>query len=76
MFKRSKTMLLAAALALVLALCGCNGEEISLPAQIDLFPGDRYALAGAVEYTGGQPDAAALAALQGPDVELGFYLGG
>lgn len=55
---------LAALLAvLVLALCGCSSDDVRLPERVDLFRGQQFALASAVEIEG-DPDAAdVLAAL-------------
>ena len=59
---------LAALLAvLVLALCGCSSDEVRLPERVDLFRGQQFALASAVEIEG-DPDAAdVLAALAAAD---------
>lgn len=60
---------LAALLAvLVLALCGCSSDDVRLPERVDLFRGQQFALASAVEIEG-DPDAAdVLAALAAADV--------
>ncbi len=59
---------LAALLAvLVLALCGCSSDDVRLPERVDLFRGQQFALASAVEIEG-DPDAAdVLAALAAAD---------
>lgn len=59
---------LAALLAvLVLALCGCSSDDVRLPERVDLFRGQQFALASAVEIEG-DPDAAdVLAALVAAD---------
>lgn len=52
---------------LVLALCGCSSDDVRLPERVDLFRGQQFALASAVEIEG-DPDAAdVLAALAAAD---------
>lgn len=54
---------LVAAVAALLALCGCSEQAVTLPAAIDLLPGQSYALSGAARYQGEQVNAAEAAAL-------------
>ena len=59
---------LAALLAvLVLALCGCSSDDVRLPERVDLFRGQQFALASAVEIEGAPDAADVLAALAAAD---------
>ena len=71
-----KSVRLLAVLALLLAaLCGCSAEDVRLPGQVDLFTGQQFPLAAAVEIEG-DPEAAdvmaALASAEAQGVTLEF----
>ena len=53
--------LLGVMAALAALLCSCNADDVRLPQQVDLFAGQKFALASAVEIEG-DPDAADLIA--------------
>ena len=53
--------LLGVLAALAALLCGCSADDVRLPQQVDLFAGQKFALASAVEIEG-DPDAADLIA--------------
>ena len=62
MARRHKMCLLGLLAALVLMLCGCSASDVHLPEQVDLFQGDSFPLASAVEWDG-ETDAASAALL-------------
>lgn len=62
MARRHKMCLLGLLAALVLMLCGCSASDVHLPEQVDLFQGDNFPLASAVEWDG-ETDAASAALL-------------
>lgn len=62
MARRHKMCLLGLLTALVLMLCGCSASDLHLPEQVDLFVGDSFPLASAVEWDG-ETDAASAALL-------------
>ena len=62
MARRHKMCLLGLLTALMLMLCGCSASDLHLPEQVDLFVGDSFPLASAVEWDG-ETDAASAALL-------------
>ena len=62
MARRHKMCLLGLLAALVLMLCGCSASDVHLPEQVDLFQGDSFPLASAVEWDG-ETNAASAALL-------------
>ena len=65
MLKANKIWILGVLAALALALCGCSAQDVTLPGQVDLSPGESYALALAAEYTGGELTPEQATALSG-----------
>ncbi len=74
MTKIHKICLFSLLIACLLALCGCSAGDVTLPQRVDLFAGQQFPLASAVEIAG-NPDpetalaACAIAQAQGVTVE-------
>lgn len=74
MTKIHKICLFSLLIACLLALCGCSAGDVTLPQRVDLFAGQQFPLASAVEIEG-NPDpetalaACAIAQAQGVTVE-------
>ena len=73
MARRHKMCLLGLLTAVVLMLCGCSASDVHLPEQVDLFAGDSFPLASAVEWDG-ETDAATAAQMLTEAVDNGVTI--